>query len=450
MAYGMRLPEIRIAMQRLGLLGLSYRTADQDAIARAALTSPLGEAIRKMHEQCGFAESVYLATCNRVEWVFAVPEGTDPWDRLAPLEHRLGADGSRLYRLAGEDVARHVFEVAGSLDSMNPGETQIVGQVREAYRRSSELGLVGPRLHLLFEAALRAAKRVRRETALTARPVSMLSLALEVAGDLADGSTVAVVGAGVMATEAAERLAKRPELFRVFANRTFLKAEALAARAGGRAIELAALLAAPPRVDALITAVSVDTPLFDRAALERLAAAGRGGPGAVIMDLGVPANVDGVAARALGFRSYGMDDLKAQGESNRRKLEAEIAAARGVLAEELEEVRAAMLERTLAPVLAAWRRRARHTLDEGLARLFSSENGRWNEDERERIERWAASLVDRLTHLPMVGMRRVAEEHGVSAAHTFLAAVGASIGEDEGGPAAAVGAAARRAEPLAR
>jgi len=438
--------EIRIAMQRLGLLGLSYRTADQDAIARAALASPLGEAIRKMHDQCGFAESVYLATCNRVEWVFALPEGADAWERLAALGQRLAVDGSHLYRLVGDDVARHVFEVAASLDSMNPGETQVVGQVREAYRRSNELGLVGPRLHLLFEAALRAAKRVRRETALTARPVSMLSLALEAAGDLAEGSTVAVVGAGAMAVEAAERLAKRPELVRVFANRTFLKAQGLAARAGGRAIELASLLAAPPRVDALITAVAVETALFDRGALERLAAAGASG--SAIIDLGVPANVDGVAARDLGFRMYGMDDLKAAGEANRGKLEAEIAAARVVLGEELEEFRAAMLERTLAPVLAAWRHRARHTLDEGLARLFASENGRWNEDERERIERWAASLVDRLTHLPMVGMRRVAAEHGVSAAHTFLAAVGASIGDADGGSSAVAGAEARRPEVL--
>jgi glutamyl-tRNA reductase len=440
-------PEIRIAMQRLGLLGLSYRTADQGAIACAALATPVGEAIRRMHDQCGFAESVYLATCNRVEWVFAVAEGRDPWEQLGALEQRLAADGSHLYRLAGDGVARHVFEVAASLDSMNPGETQIVGQVREAYRRSSELGLVGPRLHLLFEAALAAAKRVRRETALTARPVSMMSLALEAAGDLADGSTVAVVGAGAMAVEAAERLAKRSEVVRLFANRTMLKAEALAARTGGRAIPLQSLLATPPKVDALITAVATESPLFDRAALERLAAAGAG---SLILDLGVPANVDGVAARELGFRLYGMDDLRAQGEANRRTLEAEIAAARVVVDEELEELRAAMLERTLAPVLAAWRRRAHHTLDEGLARLFASENGRWNEGERERIERWAASLVDRLTHLPMIGMRRVAAEHGVSAARTFLEAVGASIDESDGGAAARVADEARRPQLLTR
>ncbi len=445
-------------MQRIGLLGLSYRTADQDAIARAALAPPVGEAMRRLHEECGFAESVYIATCNRVEWVFAAPEGTDPRGLFGGLERRLGSDGSRLYRLVGDEAARHVFEVAASLDSMNPGETQVVGQVREAYRRASELGLAGPRLHLLFEAALRAAKRVRRETALTARPVSMMSLALEAAGggDLPDGSTVVVVGAGVMAEEAAERLAKRPALVRLLANRTAHKAEALAARTGARSLPLQSLLAAPPHVDVLITAVSVEKPLFDRSALERLAAAGPAGAtpvktgSPVIIDLGVPANVDGAAARALGIKVFGMDNLKAAGEANRGKLDTEIAAARVVLNEELEEFRAAMLERTLAPVLVAWRRRARHTLDEGLARLFASENGRWNEDERERIERWAASLVDRLTHLPMVGMRRVAAEHGVEAAHTFLAAVGASVGDGDDGRAGAERAGERRPAAVAR
>jgi glutamyl-tRNA reductase len=415
-------------MRRLGLLGLSYRTADQSAIARCALGAPLGESIRRIHERCGFAESVYLATCNRVEWVFVPPEDADSQDCFAAIELQLPVETAQCYQLVGEDAARHVFEVAASLDSMNPGETQVVGQVREAYRRSSELGLVGPRLHLLFEVALRAAKRVRRETALTARPVSMMSLALEVAGDLPEGSTVAVVGAGEMAEEAADRLQKRQGLELVFANRTLAKAEALASLSGGRAMPLDLLLADPPRVGALISAVAVGTPLFGRAVLERLKASS--GP-AVVIDLGVPANADGAAARALGLRYYGMDDLRAQGDENRRRLESEIAAARLVLDEELAEFRSAMLEKTLAPVLAAWRRRAQHTLDEGLARLFTSEEGRWNEDERERIERWAASLVDRLAHLPMIGMRKVAAEHGVAAAHTFLSAVGATLEKEQ-------------------
>ena len=416
-------------MQRLGLLGLSYRTADQSAIAHSALGAPLGEAIRRFHERCGFSESVYLATCNRIEWTFVPPDDADPADLFAAILRELPVEAAQCYQLTGEAAARHVYEVAASLDSMNPGETQVGGQVREAYRRSSELGLAGPRLHLLFEAALRAAKRVRRETALTARPVSMMSLALDVAGDLPAGSTVAVVGAGEMAEEAAERLQKRHGLELLFANRTLPRAEALASLSGGRATPLERFLADPPKMGALITAVSVSAPLFTRAVLERVkAAAGSALP--VVIDLGVPANVNREAARALGFRYCGVDDLRAQGEENRRKLEAEIAAARAVLEEELAEFRSAMLEKTLAPVLAAWRRRAQHTLDEGLARLFSSEEGRWNEDERERIERWAASLVERLAHLPMVGMRKVAAEHGVEAAHTFLSAVGARLEEE--------------------
>ncbi len=426
----------RKAMHKLGLLGLSYRTADQAAIARATLPAPVGEAMRRMHDQCGFSESVYIATCNRVEWVFVAPDDADPQDLFGPLLMRIPVEGAHFYQLVGEAAARHVFEVVASLDSMNPGETQVVGQAREAFRRADELGLAGPRLHLLFEAAFRAAKRVRRETALTARPVSMMSLALDVAGDLPEGSVVAVVGAGEMAEEAAERLKKRPVLSLLFANRTAAKAEALARSSGGCAVPLDALLASPPRVDAVITAVGVASPLLTREVLARFVAAGAR---PVVIDLGVPANADGAAARALGLAYCGMDDLKAKGEENRRALEAEIAAARVVLGEDLEEFKNAMLEKTLAPVLAAWRNRTRRTLDEGLARLFSSEDGRWNEDERERIERWAAALVDRLTYLPMMGMRRMAAEHGVEVAHTFLSAVGAAL---EGGGAVERAAAA--------
>ncbi len=434
-------------MQRLGLLGLSYRTADQGAIARAAACTPSAEAIRRMHEECGLAESLYLATCNRVEWLVAAPEGVEPGACLHLLERRLHLDPAQSFKLTGDAAARHVFEVAASLDSMNPGETQIVGQVREAYKRASELGLVGPRLHLLMEAALRGAKRVRRETALTARPVSMMSLALEAAGELGEGSTVVVVGAGEMARDAAERLAKRRGLELVFVNRTVAKAEALAAGVGGRALSLDAFRASPPAAAAVILAVAVRSPVLGRPELERMAAASRGRT-PILLDLGVPANVDAASARSLEFTLYGMDDLQERGEENRRKLEFELAAAGRVLDEELEEFRSAMLERTFAPVLEAWRRRARRTLDEGLQRLFSSEEGRWNEDERERIERWAGTLVDRLAHLPVMGMRKMAAEHGVAPAQTFLEAVGATL-EESGAPAEARPAAAPGRVPAA-
>jgi len=431
-------------MQRLGLLGLSYRTADQGAIARAAALTPSAEAIRKMHDECGLAESMYLATCNRVEWLVAAPEGVEPGACLHLLERRLHLDPAQSYRLTGDAAARHVFEVTASLDSMNPGETQIVGQVREAYRRASELGLLGPRLHLLLEAALRGAKRVRRETALTARPVSMMSLALEAAGELPPGSTVVVVGAGEMARDAAERLAKRPGLDLVFVNRTPAKAEALAREAGGRVMSLPAFLEGPPRAAAVIAAVTVRAPILGRAQLEHLAAAAVGRL-PVLLDLGVPANVDATAARELEFPLYGIDDLQEKGEENRRRLEFELAAAGKVLDEELEEFKGAMLERTFAPVLEAWRNRARRTLDEGLQRLFSSEEGRWNEDERERIERWAGTLVDRLASLPVMGMRKMAAEHGVAPAQTFLEAIGAVLEP----PPAAAGAPAAVPRPAA-
>ena len=432
-------------MQRLGLLGLSYRTADQGTIARAAACAPTSEAIRKMHDECGFAESMYLSTCNRVEWLVAAPEGVEPGACLHLLQSRLRLDTAHSYKLTGDAVARHVFEVAASLDSMNPGETQIVGQVREAYRRASELRLLGPRLHLLLEAALRAAKRVRRETALTARPVSMMSLALEAAGELPEGSTVVVVGAGEMAQDAADRLAKRRGLRLVFVNRTPARAEALAARAGGRAMPLAEFLASPPGAEVVIAAVSGNAPLLDRSSLERLAAAAGGKP-PVLLDLGAPANVDAASAESLAFTRYGIDDLQERGDENRRLLEFELAAAGKVLDEEMEEFRGAMLERTFAPVLEAWRRRARRTLDEGLQRLFSSEEGRWNEDERERIERWAGTLVERLAHLPVMGMRRMAAEHGVAPAQTFLEAVGATL--EDGAPASEPRAGAARATAL--
>ena len=418
-------------MQRLGLLGLSYRTADQSAIARAAALVPSADAIRRMHEECGLAESVFLSTCNRVEWLVAAPEGVEPGACLHLLERRLQLDPAQSFKLTGDAAARHVFEVAASVDSMNPGETQVVGQVREAYKRACELGLVGPRLHLLADAALRAAKRVRRETALTARPVSVASLALEAAGELAVGSTVVVLGAGEMARDAAERLHKRKGLDLVFVNRTAAKAEALAAAAGGRTLPLAAFLQAPPAAAVVVTAVTVTAPILGRPELERLAAAAAGRP-PVVLDLGVPADVDAAAARSLGCRVYGMDDLQGRGDENRRKLEFELAAAARVLDEEMEEFRGAMLERTFAPVLEAWRGRARRTLDEGLQRLFSSEEGRWNEDERERIERWAGTLVDRLAHLPVMGMRRMAEVHGAAPAQTFLEAVGATLGPEAG------------------
>ena len=233
---------------RLVLVGTSYQRAPVELRELLAYDADLRRGALERLSVDG-SEAVVLSTCNRTE-VYAVDE------RPALAEERIYGELSglsgltqselapALYSVTDEAAAVHLFRVAAGLDSMVPGEAQILGQVREAYEAAREAGAIGSTLHRLFRQALRVGKRVRTETAIGENPASVSSAAAELAERVfegLEGRRILLIGAGKTADLTAANLISRGVGEIVVANRSPERAEALARRLGGRAVGLDAL-----------------------------------------------------------------------------------------------------------------------------------------------------------------------------------------------------------------
>lgn len=424
-------------MRQLGMIGTTFRRAAQADLQRYTLA--LGDAVerRALHQSCGFQESVVLATCNRVEVVFVAAPGVSVaecrrrlYAALTPTARHLEAGevvrraARALHAYEGDGAAEHLFDVAAALDSMNPGEAQILGQVKEAFRDAAALGLAGPRLRLVFEAAFQAAKRIRQTTRLGAGTLSMLSLARDrLAERLRHGQgRLVIVGVGAMATQCGQMFAGQADVRLTFVNRTLAHAVPLATQYGGEAVALTDFLAAPGHVDALVTATAAPSPLFTAAffaVLPRPLA-----PPPVLIDLSVQRDIELGAALAAGAVVYDIDRLKDMADTHRKARQGELVEARGLVDEALEAFRRRVIVREMAPVVRTLRAHYRRAVDESLVEL---QDAMTEMDPRQRaaLGAWAQTLVNRLAHVPTVGLKRLAFTHGAEAVETFLAGVAA-------------------------
>ena len=414
-------------MRYLGMVGLTARRGKQAALERYTFAPDEAPVqIKALHEACGFLESVYLATCNRVEVIFLCRRGTGVSEYRKRIHaffaSRTSADaGTRpaaqvLHAYEKDGAAEHLFCVAAGLDSLNPGDAQILGQVKEALRLAQNIGVAGAHLQMIFEEAFSAAKRVRSKTALGARPVSMVSLAFDLIEErLGDPATVALIGSGEMTRQCGEHLARRPGCHLLFVNRTVSKVIDTATACGGHALPLVEFLATPGHVDVIVTATSAREPFLDASFFARLR-----GPAPLIIDLAIPRDTDMPAAQAAGASYYDIDHLNEQAERNRRSREAEIAEARVIVDEALDALHRKIVERDLAPMVCDLRERSQAAAEELLQQLFANGLSQLDEAHLDHIRRFGQQIVNRLLHIPTVGLKRLAQEHGIEAVEAFF------------------------------
>jgi glutamyl-tRNA reductase len=294
---------------RIVLVGVSHHRAPVELRERAALgREQAAELARVLKGESG--EAVCLSTCNRTELYLADESGEDAERRaeaaLLALESELGP---ALYRLGDEAAALHLFRVAAGLDSMVPGEGEILGQVRAAY----DAGAPGPVLDRLFRQALHAGRKARVETAIGESPASVSSaaaaLAEQVFGDLR-GRKVLVVGAGKIGDLAARNLLSRGADIAWIANRTADRAAGLAARFGGEALPLDRVGEQLASADVVISSTSATGWILERSQVERVVPARRGRP-LFLIDLAVPRDLDPSIHELEGCYLYDIDDIEA-------------------------------------------------------------------------------------------------------------------------------------------
>jgi glutamyl-tRNA reductase len=427
------------------LIGMNHRTAPL-ALREHYAVEDVAPALSKLLDRDVISEAVLLSTCNRVEAMVCTPRLDVARLRLHSFFERDLARGpapetgvalaASLYELTGSEAVRHVFRVASSIDSMVIGEPQILGQVKQAYRAATLAGACGGVLTRLFQNAFATAKRVRNETRIAERPVSVARVAADLAAEifesLADKSAL-LVGAGEM-TELALEAMRAAGLAKVrIANRTRARAEALASRFDASAHDLGELPGLVAEADVVLTSLGGHDPVLLREDLER-ALRGRGHRPLFVIDLGVPRNVDPRAAELDGVYLYDVDDLGRVAEANAEERRREKIRAEAIVLEEVQRFDGWLAALAAVPTIRDLRARAEdirtRELERALARLEAAEAP------REVLEALTRGIVNKLLHAPVTRLRAQEDpEQGLAT----LEAARALFALDEGEPDAEPG-----------
>jgi glutamyl-tRNA reductase len=354
------MPGIREAGTGIALLviGANHKTASQRLRDSFALVeADLATALEELRG-AGLGEVALLATCERIELVTTCEDAARAQAALAELLRRRGADDATtgFYRHAGKAALKHLFAVASALDSLVVGEPQVLGQVKAAHRQAAELGLAGATLETAFAAAYAAARRVRRETRIAERPVSIATAALQLArdihGDLA-GSRALLLGAGEMGELMAEQF-QRAGLAQLVICGPPGRAERVAQRLRAHVGALEPLDPALAAADIVIAALGSGRAVLTRA---RVAAALRQRPTRPIfvIDTAIPADAEPSVNDLDGVFLYDLGDLERAALAGRATRQAASADAWHILEAELEDFAARRAARRAVPAVVALR-----------------------------------------------------------------------------------------------
>jgi len=397
------------------VVGLEQRQCPLDLLERVAVTeSALPKALGRLRDQSNLSEAVILSTCLRTE-VYAVVERFH--DGVAELQEFLVTiSGSPVDSLAeyltvrfDDDVTTHLFTVAAGLDSAVLGESEVLGQVRRAWENAQREQVSGPVLGALFRHSIETGKRVRSETAIARGITSFSHGAVALAagrrrGGLGD-ARVLVVGAGEMGEGVAQALDGHGATSLVVANRTSDRTGTVADRVSAASLDdLGELLGLS---DVVFTSVATTHPVIDRAMLEP-AVNGRGpDQPLLVIDLGVPRNVEPSAADLDGLVLLDMDVLRSAIADALSGRQDEVTAATRIVTDEVERHRVASRARDAAPMISALR-----TTVEG-ARMAEFERQRAKRSELsdaqwEQVDAVTRAMMAKLLHQPTMVLKDAA------------------------------------------
>ena len=391
------------------VLGLSHHGAPVDVRERLAYPArDVVATLQRLIDAAGAREGVLLSTCNRTEFYLGEGEREAASDAWALLSDRLGSDASRYgYVRRDRDAATHLFRVASGMDSMVVGEAQIHGQVRDAWEASRPAS--GAVLNRLFQSALLTGGRVRSETQLGHGAMSVSSAAVQLAKKIFGGLVgrrAMVLGAGEMAELALASLQQEGVHAAIVANRTFARAQELAAQYGATAVHYDDAWAAVSEVDVLICSTAAPRPIVN-AARVRDAIARRGDRPLCILDIALPRDVSPEVGKLANVYLYDLDDLHSVVSANLERRATELPAAEAVVAQEVENFWQWVAGLAAVPVLTQLREEM-HRLRERELAVAMRRMGDLTPDQRAAVERFSQSLTNKFLHEPSVRLRAAA------------------------------------------
>ncbi len=421
-------------MDNIGVVGTSYRTTSVEALAEATLPSDFQP--RHFNELAlfaGFSEFVYLGTCNRVEFYFRGENRIHTNPLLFHLRRSLadltdGAcqlpDDDHLYVHFGTSAVRHLFRVTSALDSMMVGEAQITGQAKEAHEMFHELGLLGGILDQTFHEAFHVAKRVRTETELTRRPVSLVTLVERILQEHlgASPAPVLILGAGEMSRQTL-RLIRTADRDRrvVVANRTSERAESVVRDdESAEAMPLEAVLREPPQVGAVIAATAAERPIVGDEIVRVMRSHLPSSETLLLVDLAMPPNIEPAAGRIEGVALHGIEEMRSEAEQNRQLRLAEIDRCESMVEHQLLILRRRMLDRALSPVAQDLHRSFDEVARRALQHALTKDLAHLDEGDRQAVEKMVQGMTKRLIQVPLRGLKGAAWNHSSAVISNFI------------------------------
>jgi glutamyl-tRNA reductase len=398
-------------MSRLCVIGLSHKTAPIEVREKAAFPEDdLVGSLERLTGIPGVNEAMIVSTCNRVE-IYAGIDGGETLQHVRRflVEGRGLASElhAHLYAHDGDEAVKHLFRVTASLDSMVVGESQILGQVKDAWQTANEAGTIGPVLGRALPKAFAAAKRVRSETEVARSSASIAStavnLAAQIFGDLR-GREVLVVGAGKMGDLSARHLKAQGIGTLHVVNRTLARAQELAARLEGHAAPWEELDTLLKKVDIVLCSTGAAEPVIQRDRVARAMKA-RKGRWLFFIDIAVPRDVDPQVGNVENVYLYDVDELEKVVAENRAGREREAQQAFSILDEELERYRAVQATLGVVPTIKLLRGRFLE-----LAQA-EAERAKVAGATKEELQRFAEALVNKLLHKPLTVLKKEAQDN---------------------------------------
>jgi len=400
---------------------MNHRSAPIDVRESVAFENAyVRDALARLSGYPAIQESVILSTCNRVEVVAAVSDtqtacrNMKMFFDLQRAEHGAGDLEDHLYTYQGAEAVRHLFRVAASLDSMVVGEPQILGQLKEFYDAARQAGTVGAILHRLFHRSFFVAKRVRTETGIASRAVSVSSVAVDLAKrifDRFDDKSVMLIGAGKMGDLMARQLQRSGVKSLMVTNRTFERAVAVAGRMRGSPILFEDFPRYLKMADLVIGCTGSTEILVDAATVEKVLRERKQQP-MFFIDIGDRRNFDPAINDIDNAYLYNIDDLKEVAEENLQERSSEAKRAEEIVVQEMENFGRWIGSLERMPAIAALRSHFDEIRRRELARSLIGNLKDLSSEQRKALDDMTAAIINKILHGPISHLKKDMAEGG--------------------------------------
>lgn len=398
--------------KKIVLVGMNHRTAPVEIREKLAVRCSGDIPYRDFRQRfagCGGREYMVLSTCNRVEFLMVSDSVDSSVDAVISFVGEAFEEGSVrdfLYVLKGREAVRHVFRVASGLDSMVMGEPQILGQVKEAYRRATLQKSTGVILNRLLHKSFSVAKRVRTETGIGCHAVSVSYAAVELAkrifGSLTDRH-ILLIGAGEMAELAVEHLVTNGASRLTVTNRTLERAVEIAKKFGASTIPFEQFIEGFALADIVISSTGSPEPIVKKSDLRPVMKSRRQRP-LFIIDIAVPRDIDPEVNKLDNVFLYDIDDLQGVVEKNREKRKKEAELAEHIVQEETLKFLEWLQTLDVVPTIIALRHKAERIRQQELRKTFSHLT-HLSEEDRRAIAVMAEAIVKKILHDPIMFLK---------------------------------------------